>query len=176
MTALACIGKRFRDAGLQDIFIESEIVASGSVNGVMNGHHYNRSIRCHKFMAEALHVLRWKSFSETLSDKDAKQYEDLLKCLQSSFPSQKYADLLEESAFQALLKRYKAFVQEQSNDVTFAFWSSYLEMVEDILLFIRTTREGNWSLHLASVRALLPWMFEYDRINCSWYLPVYGLK
>ena len=37
--------------------------------------------------------------------KDAKQYEDLLKCLQSSFPSQMYADLLEESAFQALLKR-----------------------------------------------------------------------
>ena len=83
MTALACIGKRFRDAGLQDIFIESEIVASGSVNGVMNGHHYNRSIRCHKIIAEALHFLRWKSFSETLSEKDAKQYEDLLKCLQS---------------------------------------------------------------------------------------------
>ena len=58
MAALACIGKRFRDAGLQDIFIESEIVASGSVNGVMNGHHYNRSIRCHKLMAEAQHFLR----------------------------------------------------------------------------------------------------------------------
>ena len=87
MTALACI------------------VASGSVDGVMNGHHYNRSIRYHKLMAGALHVFRWMSFSETLSEKDAKQYEDLLKCLQSSFPCQMYADLLEESAFQALLKR-----------------------------------------------------------------------
>ena len=89
---------------------------------------------------------------------------------------QKYADLLEECAYQALLKRYKAFVQGRSNDVTFAFWSSYLEMVENILLFIRATREGNWSLHLASVRALLPWMFAYDRINYSRYLPVYWFE
>ena len=84
-----------------------------------------------------------------VSEKDSRQYEDLLKCLQSSFPRQKYADLLEESAFQTLLKRYKAFVQGRSNDVTFAFWWSYLEMVENIILFIRaTSREGNWSLHL----------------------------
>ena len=50
-------------------------------------------------------------------------------------------------------------------------------MVEDILLFIRAaTREGNWSLHLASVRALLPCMFAYDRINYSRYLPVYWFE
>ena len=50
------------------------------------------------------------------------------------------------------------------DDVTFAFWSSYLEMVEDILLFIRATREGNWSLHFASVRALLPWDMTIEQI------------
>ena len=49
-------------------------------------------------------------------------------------------------------------------------------MVEDILLFIRATREGNWSLHLASARAFLPWMFTYDRINYSRYLPVYWFE
>ena len=39
---------------LQDIFIESEIVAQGSLNGVFSGKHYNRCIRAHKLVFEAL--------------------------------------------------------------------------------------------------------------------------
>lgn len=45
---IAAIGKRFGDAGLSDILIESGIVASGSVSGVLEGRHYNRAIRTHK--------------------------------------------------------------------------------------------------------------------------------
>ena len=142
MTALACIGKRFRDAGVQDILIESDIVAVGSVNGVMNGHHYNRSIRCHKLMAEALHVLRWDSFLETVSE-DAERYGEMVKCLYSSFPSQQNTDLLKGSSFQGMVKAYDTFIQDRSNNVTFAFSSSYLEMIEDVLLFIRATRSSS---------------------------------
>lgn len=58
MAFLAVIGKRFRDAGLEDILIESGVVAHNSVGGVISGHHYNRSIRAHKLMAEALQRLR----------------------------------------------------------------------------------------------------------------------
>ncbi|GBN03418.1 hypothetical protein AVEN_114384-1 [Araneus ventricosus] len=37
MSFLAIIGKCFRDAGLEDMFIESGLVAQNSLNGVMNG-------------------------------------------------------------------------------------------------------------------------------------------
>ena len=47
-TALAFISKRFGDARVQYIFIESEVVASGSMIDVINGHHYNGGIHCHK--------------------------------------------------------------------------------------------------------------------------------
>ena len=43
---LAAIGKRFGDAGLADVLVESGIVASGS--GVIEGRHYNRAVRTHK--------------------------------------------------------------------------------------------------------------------------------
>ncbi|XP_048113517.1 uncharacterized protein LOC125303684 [Alosa alosa] len=39
MSYLSILGKRFGAAGLQDILIESEVVAPGSINGVINGHH-----------------------------------------------------------------------------------------------------------------------------------------
>jgi len=37
--ALSIIGKRFRDAGLKDTFIEAGIVAEGSISGVSDGKH-----------------------------------------------------------------------------------------------------------------------------------------
>jgi len=58
MSYLAIIGKRFQDSGLEDILIEAEIVAPGSLNGVLSDHHYNRSMRAHKLMFEALQRLR----------------------------------------------------------------------------------------------------------------------
>lgn len=45
---LAAIGKRFSGAGLEDVLIESGIVATGSVSGALQGKHYNRAIRTHK--------------------------------------------------------------------------------------------------------------------------------
>lgn len=60
-----------------------------------------------------------------------------------------------------------------SESLTFQFWSSYIRMVEDLLTFIRATREADWGLHLSSVRIMLPWFFSYDRVNYSRYLSAY---
>ena len=60
MTFLAVIGKRLRDAGLSDIFI----VAAGSVSGVVEGRQYNRAMRAHKIVMEAMQRLCMKSFKE----------------------------------------------------------------------------------------------------------------
>ena len=42
------------DSGLKDIFIGSQIVAEGSIRGVIDGKHYNRGLRAHKYLYEAL--------------------------------------------------------------------------------------------------------------------------
>lgn len=65
---LGVIGKHFRDAGLRDVCIESGTVAEGSVNDVLDGHKYNRSLRFHKLMYEALLRLVWDQFSQWLRE------------------------------------------------------------------------------------------------------------
>ena len=62
MSLIGCIGKRFRDGGLEDVLIESEVVASGSVNGVISGKHYNRSIRANKLLMEAMQQMRFEAY------------------------------------------------------------------------------------------------------------------
>ena len=51
---LAVIGKRMASSGLEDILIESGVFAEGSVPGIMNSKSYNRAVRAHKLMMEAL--------------------------------------------------------------------------------------------------------------------------
>lgn len=56
---LAVIGKRFGESGLRDLLIESRIIGSGSVNGVLQGKHYNRALRTHKVGIRDESSLSW---------------------------------------------------------------------------------------------------------------------
>jgi hypothetical protein len=69
---------------------------------------------------------------------------------------------------------YQQFRQKDSGPLK-TFWISYLDMVGLLMEFIRATREGNWSLHLQSIKEMIPWFFAYDHTNYSRYLPVYLL-
>ena len=60
--ALSILGKGFRDAGLKDICIEASIDAEGSINGVLDDKHYNRAVKVHKYIYEALMRLAWEEF------------------------------------------------------------------------------------------------------------------
>lgn len=44
--------------------LEANIVAQGSVNAVMDGKQYNRSLRCHKLVMEAMERVRWDAFCD----------------------------------------------------------------------------------------------------------------
>ena len=51
---LKMIGKKMKGSGFTDILIESGLMSVGSMKGVVSGKNYNRSINCHKVMAEAI--------------------------------------------------------------------------------------------------------------------------
>ena len=44
---LEIIGTRFKDTGMRDTFIQSQIVPEGSIDSVLLGKPYNRAIRAH---------------------------------------------------------------------------------------------------------------------------------
>ena len=55
----AILGVRFKDTGLMDLCIESDFIAEGSVNVVLEGGKYNRATRFHKPLYRALLRLGW---------------------------------------------------------------------------------------------------------------------
>ena len=68
--ALAILGKRFGDSGLKDICIEAQIVAEGSISGVIDGRHYNCGVRAHKYRYETLMRLAWAQFLRRLESSN----------------------------------------------------------------------------------------------------------
>lgn len=70
---LGCLGKIMAGSGYEDILVASEICASGSINKVMSGKHYNRAISIHKTMMESLERLLFTVYAdnhpENLPDK-----------------------------------------------------------------------------------------------------------
>ena len=96
---IAVLCKRFADAGLRDSLVESGVVASGSVDAVLTGHHYNRSIRAHKFVWEALFRFRWKQFEESVggtlkkSGIDLERITDRIHDLRLSCSKEKWLSL-----------------------------------------------------------------------------------
>lgn len=56
------MGKRFQEAGLRDVCVESGVIAEGSITAVMEGRKYNRAVRLHKIVYEASMRLALKGF------------------------------------------------------------------------------------------------------------------
>lgn len=184
-TLLCVIGKRFQDAGLQDLCVESQVIADGSVAGVLEGRRYNRAIRLHKLVYEALMRQAWSGFQTWIDkheDKKKEQEKSLVNDVSSSLQSfcdnvcqTEFKKKLVESPFLKvtdLFHEYMSFLRKKNGSLS-EFWTSYLDLVDILLAMIRASREGNWELHLSSIRSFIPWCFAYDHINYARYLSAY---
>lgn len=181
--AMSILGARFQDAGLRDLCIEGGLIAEGSVTRVLEGKMYNRAVRIHKLVYEALMRLAWMEFIlwvESSTDEISRQVVD--SCLMKSkelvenLCQEKFEDTLQLSDIDKLQTLWKRFLEylRQDNGKMSAFWMSYIDMVEGVLLaLLRGAREGNWNLHLSAIRSMIPWCFAYDKVNYARYLPAY---
>ena len=182
MTLLAIIGKRFQDGGLRDLCIESGIVAEGSVSGVLDGKMYNRAVRTHKYIYEALMRLVWKGFIPWTEANLQHQLDSVTALLNkvsdrhNNMSQEKLQELLNSEELTNSFIAWNHYLDHlrNANGNLSSFWMSYIDMVGDILLgLLRASREGNWQLHLCAIRKLIPWCFAYDRLNYARYLPAY---
>lgn len=174
MSLLSVIGKRFLDSGLSDVIFEAEVIAQGSLQSVMKGRHYNRSVRTLKIVSEALRRLQLEEFLEFLDDAQREEFKNISRQLREAFPQSLFIESVDSPDFQNFERKFSLHVQQKCEKLpTYAFWHSYLEMADLLLTFVRATREGDWDLHLATAAKMLPWYFSYNHLNYARYLPVY---
>lgn len=179
-TLIATIGKRFQDAGLRDLCVESGVVAQGSVAGIMEGRKYNRAVRLHKLVYEALLHLVWKGFLpwlETTNIDDMVHLEESLRVIDifsKDISQNGLEQILKNPSCTCILNHFEEYIEVlRRGSGLAAFWVTYIDVVEILLGLIRASREGDWTLHLSCIQSMIPWCFAYDRVNYARYLSYY---
>jgi len=133
---------------------------------MLAGKQYNRAIRTHKLVYEALMRILLNSFKEQLEldEKESTTLEGL----------NAYADI-DSAKQEEICQTFELYKQRlrDSNGPTANLWLSYIDMIDLLLNHIRSVHDGTWRLYLATLRQILPWFFSYDHVNYARYAPVY---
>ena len=81
--------------------------------------------------------------------------------------------ILSSGEFNKLKEDFSLFLESCGLNAT--FWSDFIDMVQFLLGFVRSSRTRNWQMHIQCLQEMLPWITAYDLTNYSRYLPVYIL-
>ena len=170
MMYMHILAKRFADAGLRDVLIQSNVIAEGSIDKALSGKMYNRGVRMYKLMYEAvsMKVLENMKLGVDEVNPDRIQHITSLDISRLDFDTIWSEKNLKDVYNDYIEMRIKLSSNEES--ALQQFWVSFLEMVELLLNTIYSIRSGNWELLLECIRSILPYTFAYDNLNYARYL------
>ena len=174
------LGSKMKGSGLSEILIESGVCASGSLEKVMSGKHYNRALRTHKLTVEALERLLVCKFKEITDTNDTlllhPEAFEMFQNLMKSPSSEMLKQTMENEKCRSYFETYQSFktsVRIGKLGKTAQYWLSYMDNVWMILMLIKLTKSNDLDLHIAALYQLCPLLFAFDHHNYARYLPVY---
>lgn len=126
---LKAVGKVLSGSGFEEIVVDSKVCATGSIDGVLRGKLYNRSIRVHKTVLEALERLFFSSFLHsvdvsTLLENAKKEIKKILSENQSASAETAVQELAEE------FFKFKQDVRQGKLGKTVQFWIQYCDCMD----------------------------------------------
>ena len=134
-------------------------------------------VRAHKLVFEALPRLRFLAFYNSLPEEEVENLDEFGLQLVYAVKNGTVTNYCATDEFRSWVSAFDVYVARRNKEnPTFAFWSTYIDMVQLLLLFIRATRTSNWNLHLSALRSMIPWFFATDRVNYSRYSSCYWLQ
>jgi len=178
-TYLACIGKYLPGSGCQSIWIENKIFGPGVVESVLNGSDYVRSMEGVLLIGEYISRFQWLEFLQNNFIQFGPVFEriDLLKKAHSKKDKEEAIKCLKEFKILStkMLGEFNKFLALKSEESeTFKYWNNVSKMIQLLRNLVRADREGNWELHLTTVKEIMPMFAIFDHTNylrwCSLYL------
>ena len=177
-TFLACIGKLYEESGLSDIIVNSGLYGSGVAAKIMTGKSYNRSIRAHTLIKEAMDRMVMTDFKLQYKTEDPALTKLVTECSEA-FKMNDHGQcktcvdeiVLKVVPLAAMLDNHKKVIADRSD--TCVFWLMYIDMVDILMRFIRAEREGLWNLHLDTFDEMLPFFHALGRTNYARWGTIY---
>ena len=144
---------------------------------IINGSHHNRAIECHLFTLQALTDMWLDAFFAKHPDV-YKSLQITLHQLTNSGKSKlgitaAHAELLDKMTELNIEEMMDEFDSNNAMYPMYKWAKMYMRQVTALLQFLRSTRQQNWMLHLASLEQLCIWFFAYNRLDYAQNIPEY---
>ena len=178
MNFMGSLGKVMSDSGFEDIVIESGIYGPSTVGHCMSGKAYNRALRMHKLMNEAMSRLKWQAFEEWLQEEDIDLADDdhnaivvaTAQCLgewdDPESVSRTSADNFTDAVkpLMGLMDEFVKFGITCSD--TFIFWENYTNDFSQLLLdYVAAKRNDEREIEYETFAEMLPIDFMSGHVN-----------
>lgn len=110
MAFFKALGKLVEDSGGENMLTETEVLATGSLNGFITGKHFNRrKKRLYLTLALAFEVLRFSAFIEEFSDNQ-QQIETIVNNLKSN-SEEEVGLVVSSDEFKAVVDAYEKYTE-----------------------------------------------------------------
>ena len=138
------------DMDLADILLESGLISTGSLHGVLSGKHYDHALHCHKTLLECLERLLLRSYLETGDENHfpSLSAETINNITNARGPSTHEFNGLEDSGLVSYLAEYEQRREDMWNGQhgkTAQFWMSYMDHVWLVLELLYAVKTNNLS-------------------------------
>ena len=165
---MGVIVKMMSGSGFEDIVVDAGMRASGSFEQVMSGKHYNRSVRVHQRMLDALERMLLMSFNNSV--ESGQEHDNLSAAV--NFALQPTAENRQNAEDSETCKTYlmeydkfKAAVRYEKFGKTAQFWLQYCDSIWVLLTYQRAVKENNMDLFSNSMRKICGLLFSADHLN-----------
>ena len=160
------IGTIVAGSRFEDIIFQAGLCASGSLNGVMKGKHYNRAWMVHESFAEAIVRLFQERCDITMPD-ELRTY-----CHRDWDQRAEIGNVLENEEVRNYIKEYDC-CQKKCLEVelgkTAQFWMQYAVAVESLHTLRFAIAKTDFDLSLIMWQFWLPFIFMMNKVHYSRY-------
>ena len=145
MAALKMLGHWLSGSGWVEALVQADITSPGTADSFLKAAHVSRTRRAHQITAAALNVLQHRA------------YDNYCQTQTDQVPL----------AFEAWC------TQRAENIPQFEYWSIVLELELLVLVFVRSLREGSFSMYLDALTELAKWFHAMDHTHYARWIPVH---
>ena len=139
------LGEWLEASGWTRALTQADVASSSTADCFLKASHVTKTRRAHQIIDCSLYILLQAAYKEYA-----------LECSEGT------------------ISDFESWCDRMSTEKThFQFWYLILLLELDIFTFIRSIREGNFSLYLASLAKLIPCYFAMNHINYARWLPLH---
>ena len=177
MAQLRTIGSYIENSGIDLIWTEADLYGPSTVKQILEGNHVKRGQTAHVITLQALFNLYQEAFLVKYPDLKP-LLEQATSRLDEAFATNKetvtraHQEMCQSLKSLDIDTKMEIFEQSTTSPL-FTCMRQYMQMILDMLLFIRAVRTADWLLHLKALENFTKYFFAHDKLNYARMMPLY---